>query len=507
MKYFHLNIIVLITSTLIFFATYFGQQDSINHPETISQLKQEEDGITTIASNLKVPLEIAWGPDNQIWIAEHFGMISRMDPQTRSRKTLLKLTDIWQSRTAGLLGMALHSDMKKFPYVFLSYTIQKDKKYLMRLVRYKSSPDTLNEPKILMEIPAANGHNGSRLAVREGLLYWATGDALSLTDSQNPKTPNGKILRMNIDGSAPLDNPMKGSLVWAWGFRNIQGMVFSNTGKLYTSEHGDATDDEINLISKAKNYGWPTVQGFAESVEETTFKGLHNTVDPIKAWTPTIAPAGLDFYSADKIPALKNSLLLVTLKGKSLRVLKLDNDGKRILNEQVYFENKFGRIRDLCVSPAGDVYLATSNRDWNPVSGFPLPPDDRIIKISKLNPANPQNIVSTIPAGSKSALLYNQYCASCHKENGMGLKGIFPSLQSSLIVVNSPKEFIKKILTGSNGPATMNGITYDTPMPSYAFLPDDELLEIMTYVRSLGSNHAAPIKPELIKEVRNSNHK
>jgi len=505
MKYLYLNIIVLIAFNWILFAISFGQKDLIKNPGTI--LKQEEDGIKTIASNLKVPLEIVWGPDNQIWIAEHFGQISRMDPQTGSRQTLLKLKDIWQSRTAGLLGMALHSDMKKFPYVFLSYTIQKDKKYLMRLVRYKSIADTLNEPKILMEIPAANGHNGSRIAVREGLVYWATGDALSLTDSQNPKTPNGKILRMNIDGTAPIDNPMKGSLVWAWGFRNIQGMVFSNIGKLYTSEHGDATDDEINLISKARNYGWPIVQGFAETVEETTFKGLHNTVDPIKAWTPTIAPAGLDYYSADKIPALKNSLLLVTLKGKSLRVLKLDDDGKKILNEQVYFENKFGRIRDLCVSPEGDVYLATSNRDWNPVSGFPIPSDDRIIKISKLDPENPQNIVSTIPAGSKSALLYQQYCASCHKENGTGVKGIFPSLQSSLIVVNSPKEFIKKILSGSNGPAIINGITYDTPMPSFAFLKDDELLEIMTYVRSLGSNHAIPFKPELIQEVRTSINK
>jgi glucose/arabinose dehydrogenase len=78
---------------------------------------------------------------------------------------------------------------------------------------------------------------------------------------------------MNIDGSAASGNPMNGNPVWAWGFRNIQGMVFSKSGQLYTSEHGDATDDEINLIAKAKNYGWPTVQGFAESVEETTFKG------------------------------------------------------------------------------------------------------------------------------------------------------------------------------------------------------------------------------------------
>ncbi len=507
MKYLYLNTILFIAFGWFVLVYSIGLDQFNKNKEPLSYLKQEGDGIKTIASNLKVPLEIAWGPDNQIWIAEHGGVISKMDPQTGNKRVLLKLTDVWQSRTAGLLGMALHSDMKKFPYVFLCYTFQRDKKYLIRLVRYKSDRDTLNDPKILMEIPAANGHNGSRIAVQRGLLYWATGDALSLTDSQNPQTPNGKILRMNIDGSVPADNPMKGNPVWAWGFRNIQGMVFSKSGQLYTSEHGDATDDEINLITKAKNYGWPTVQGFAESVEETTFKGLHNTVDPIKAWTPTIAPAGLDYYSYDKIPALKNSLLMVTLKGKSFRALKLDSEGKKVLGEQIYFENKFGRIRDLCVSPAGDVYLATSNRDWNPVSGFPTPADDRIIKISKLDPANPQNMVSSIPQGSKSALLYQQYCASCHKDNGMGVKGTFPSLLTSLIVVNSPKEFIKKILTGSNGPATINGVTYDTPMPSFAFLKDEDLIDITTYVRSLGSNHAAPIKPELIKEVRTALNK
>jgi mono/diheme cytochrome c family protein len=156
----------------------------------------------------------------------------------------------------------------------------------------------------------------------------------------------------------------------------------------------------------------------------------------------------------------------------------------------------------VCIT-GGDVYLATSNRDWNPVSGFPLPADDRIIKISKLDPADPQNMVSSIPPGSKSALLYQQYCASCHKDNGMGVKGTFPSLLTSLIVVNNPKEFVKKILIGSKWSGhDQSGVTYDTPMPSFAFLKDDELIEIMTYVRSLGSNHAAPIKPELVKEVR-----
>lgn len=460
---------------------------------------------TVVATNLTVPWEIAWGPDNKIWIAEQEGLISRIDPSTGKKELLLKLTDVWKLRTSGLLGMALHSDMKKFPYIFLNYTIEKDNKKQTRLVRYTWKNDTLIMPKILMEIPAALGHNGSRIAVHKGLVYWATGDALSMVDSQNPLTPNGKILRMHVDGTVPKDNPIKDNPVWAWGFRNIQGMAFSTSGQLYTSEHGDTNDDEVNLILNNSNYGWPTVQGFADSDAESAFKKLNNTVDPLLAWTPTIGPAGLDYYASKKIPELTNSLLLVTLKGKSLRSLKLDSEGKKIVDEQVYFENKFGRIRDLCVSPAGDIYLATSNRDWNPVAGFPKPEDDRIIKIASLSKSNPQNLLSSLPPGSKGETLYLQYCASCHKENGMGLKGVFPSLQNSQTIVLNPKNLITKILYGSKGPLTINDVSYEGAMPAFGFMKDEDLLDVLTYVRSLGSSHATPIDAKMIKQVRDSN--
>lgn len=499
MKYLYLNILLAI-SILSFI--WLKPESPASLPANIPA--QTGTQYTVVASGLNIPWEITWGPDQKIWYTEQKGFVCRVDPLNGKKDTLLKLNDVWFLRTTGLLGMALHSDMKKNPYVFLNYTFQKDKKSMTRLVRYTWQKDTLVNAKVLMEIPAANGHNGSRLVVNQGILYWATGDALSLTDSQTPQTPNGKILRMNIDGSVPADNPVRGNRVWAWGFRNIQGMTFSKNGLLYTSEHGDANDDEVNLISKAGNYGWPTVQGFAESVEETSFKGLHQTVDPLKAWTPTIGPAGLDYYFSDRIPELKNSLLLVTLKGKSLRTLKLSSDGKQILDENIFFENKFGRIRDLCVSPAGDIYISTSNRDWNPVAGFPMPEDDRIIKISKLSKSDPQNAISSMPPGSRSAALYQQYCASCHKEDGMGVKGVFPPLQGSQTVVISPKVLIKKVLTGSIGPASINGVNYEAQMPSFAFLKDEELLEILGYVRSLGSNHAIPIKPEVVKEVRAS---
>jgi glucose/arabinose dehydrogenase len=471
-----------------------------------SGIKIKATEISIVAQNLNVPWEIAWGPDNKIWIAEQEGLISRVDPNTGKKEVLLKLTDVWKLRTSGLLGMALHSEMKKYPYVFLNYTIEKDKKKFSRLVRYTWQKDTLVLPKVLMEIPAALGHNGSRIVVNKGIVYWATGDALSLVDSQNPLTPNGKILRMHVDGSIPIDNPMKGNPVWAWGFRNIQGMAFSASGQLYTSEHGNTNDDEVNLILKNRNYGWPTVQGFAENDAESAFKKANNTVDPLLAWTPTIGPAGLDFYASNKIPELTNSLLLVSLKGKSLRSLKLDKEGKVILEEQVYFENKFGRVRDLCVSPAGDIYLATSNRDWNPVAGFPVSDDDRIIKISNLSKSDPQNLLSSLPSGSKAENLYLQYCASCHKENGMGLKGVFPSLQNSQAVVLNPKDLIKKVLMGSKGPAVINGISYDAAMPSFGFMKDEDLLDILTYIRSMGSSHATPIDIKMIKQVRESLH-
>jgi glucose/arabinose dehydrogenase len=502
MKYLFLNFVL---SLGIF--GYFFLFPVIFTPDSHLDLKQAGTVSKTVAQNLNVPWEIVWGPDNKIWIAEQKGVISRVDPINGKKEVLLKLNDVWQLRTSGLLGMALHSDMKINPFVFLDYTVEKDKKKYSRLVRYTWDKDTLLHAKILMEIPAALGHNGSRIVVNKGLVYWATGDAMSLVDSQDPKTPNGKILRMNIDGSVPADNPMKGNPVWAWGFRNIQGMVFSKSGQLYTSEHGDTNDDEVNLINKNRNYGWPTVQGFAESVAETSFKDLNSTVDPLKSWTPTIGPAGIDYYSSEKIPGLKNSLLLVSLKGQSLRALKLDNEGKKILAEDIYFENKFGRIRDLCVSPAGDIYLATSNRDWNPVARFPLPEDDRIIKISNLSKSDSQNLLSSLASGSKAETLYLQYCASCHKENGLGVKGTFPSLQNSQTVVLNPKELIKKLLMGSNGPATINGVTYNSVMPSFSFMKDEDLLDVLTYIRSLGSSHAVPIKPELIKQVRASLNK
>src|SRR5690606_1007981 len=124
------------------------------------------------------------------------------------------------------------------------------------------------DPMVITEYPAWKGHFGTRLCIApDGKLMIATGDGALFDKAQDVGSPSGKILRFNIDGSVPPDNPIPGSPVWAWGLRNPQGLVYAG-GKLYSSDHGDATDDEINLIKKGANYGWPAVEGYADHKKE-----------------------------------------------------------------------------------------------------------------------------------------------------------------------------------------------------------------------------------------------
>lgn len=472
--------------------------------DQVIHLQKTTLGVTTIASGLNVPWEIAWGPDSTIWITEQSGTVSRIDPGTGSKKVLLVIPQVYRKRTSGLLGMALSTDMKKEPFVFLDYTFLKDSVPFSRLVRYTYSDDTLLNPLVLLEIPAGDGHNGSRIAIsHDKKVIWATGDAQIDGAAQDTASLNGKILRLNMDGSVPADNPIKGSFVWAWGFRNMEGLVYSAGGKLYTSEHGDANDDEINLIQKNGDYGWPNIEGMANLPAEKIFQQEHHTIDPIKAWTPTIAPAGLDYYNHKTIPEWDNSLLLVTLKAQSLRVLGLNENGTGIISEQVYLEKAYGRLRDLCISPAGDVYISTSNRDWNPSLGFPKENDDRIIKIFKIKDADHFKVRDSVmnQTAVKSQTTYSQYCISCHKEDGNGVPGTFPALNGSS-KVNGNKTALIKILLNGIKPSVKDQKQAGEAMPSFAFLSDKDIAETLSYIRSHWNNHSEKIKEDEVKAER-----
>lgn len=471
-----------------------------NPPEQQFKIGASTVGIQSVATNLNVPWQIAWGADQHIWYTEQSGSVSKVNPETGKSKRLLMLTDVFRDRTSGLLGMTLHPDMKAHPYVFINYTgYSKDKNRISKVVRYtyNSEKDTLLSPVVFLEYPAWTSHFGSRIVIApDGKVMISTGDGAQDDNAQNVNSPNGKVLRYNLDGSIPADNPFKRSAVWAWGLRNPQGLVYAN-GKLYCSDHGDATDDEVNLIHKGANYGWPFVEGLVDTDKERAFAKDSIVTAPLKAWTPTVAPAGMTYYSSDKIPELKGQLLLTTLKGNSLHALTLNAAGTTVVKDVNYFEKVFGRLRSVCVSPVGDVYVATSNRDWNPNSS-PAKNDDRIIRIYRLDPkqAHPGAksavvIHKSTEVVNKGALLYTNYCASCHKEDGKGIENIFPALLNSSIVKGDKKLLMHTVLNGRNA------------MPKFSFIEDNDLAVLLTYVRKQFGQSADVISAEDTKKARN----
>lgn len=316
--------------------------------------------LEVITENLDYPWELIWGPDNFIWMTERNGRVSRLNPANGNVTPLLTIPDVVSIVEGGLLGMALHPNFLTTPHVFVVYNYNQSQ-YREKIVRYTYNGTTLINPLIIFDnVAAAPVHNGSRLMILGDKLFVTTGDAADLSTPQNTSSVNGKILRLNLDGSIPADNPIPNNPAWSWGHRNPQGLTFGNN-MIYSSEHGPSTDDEINIIEKGRNYGWPTVGGECDNPTEQAFCNANNVKIPIAFWTPTIAPSGMGFYDHDEIPQFKNSLLLTTLKGARFIQLKLSDDGKSITSIENIIEGDYGRLRDICISPEGKIYISTSN--------------------------------------------------------------------------------------------------------------------------------------------------
>lgn len=326
-----------------------------------------------VASGLSYVWEIVFADDNNLWFTERAGKISSLNLANGEKTLLINISDVDARGEGGLLGMVLHPDFKNNPYVYVVYNYNRSGTYSQKVVRYNYSNNSLSAPQILLDqIPAGNIHNGSRLAISGDKLFISTGDAGTASLAQDLNSLAGKILRINLDGSTPSDNPF-GTHVWSYGHRNPQGLVFGNN-KLYSSEHGPDNDDEINIIEKGRNYGWPNVNGFCNESGETTFCTNNNVREPLKVWTPTIAPSGLTYYNHNLIPQWKNSLILAVLKGQRLIKMKLSANGETIDESEDFFSGVNGRKRAICISPGGKVYYATSNGN-----------DDKIVEIGRSN--------------------------------------------------------------------------------------------------------------------------
>lgn len=337
----------------------------------------------TVAKGFNTIWELAWGPDNAIWVTERPGTISRVNPTTGA-KTPIGQISVTQTAEGGLLGMAFHPDFPQQPFIYLMHTFTASNGALRnRLVRMRYNGSSLGTPETLLDnIPGERNHDGSRIAIGpDRLMYVSTGDASTEPLAQDRNSLAGKVLRLTLDGAPAPGNPF-GNATYSYGHRNPQGLVFDRTrGFLYLTEHGPSDNDEVNRIEMGRNYGWPTVRGKCDGdagSSEIPFCQANNVVEPLANWTPTIAPSGADLYTSSAIRGWQGSLLFTSLVGRALYRLTLSSDGRRVESQERLFHNTFGRLRDVLVAPDGAVYLGTSNRDGR---GSPTSDDDRIIRI------------------------------------------------------------------------------------------------------------------------------
>ena len=324
--------------------------------------------VETIYTGLDIPWEIIYGPDGYIWTTERKGIISRIDPVAQTKTVILNIvSSVYQNSESGMLGMALHPNFAANPEVFVAYTYGTFSNLKEKLVKYTYNGTSLVNPVVILDNIIGNTtHNGSRLLILpDNTLLFSTGDAQNQLFPQDITELNGKLLRINLDGTIPADNPIAGNPVYSFGHRNVQGLLLHPNGKIYMSEHGASTDDEFQVAEPGRNYGWPNVEGFCNTSNEQSFCTANNVKEPLLAWTPTIAPSDLVYYENAAFPEFNNKVLMTVLKDKKLIAMQLDATGNSVLSQTHYLTNLYGRLRDICVGAQKEIYLATNGASWS----------------------------------------------------------------------------------------------------------------------------------------------
>jgi len=346
-----------------------------------TQDKETRFRVETVAAGLEVPWALTWLPNKDLVFTERPGRVRIIQNGKLKAEPIYTVPDVEPSGESGLMDITLHPKYSSNKFVYLAYAYNEDAEKYIKVVRYKFDGKTFAEPKnIIDKIPAAPNHAGTRARFGlDGKLYIATGDSTDWELAQVKDSLAGKVLRLNDDGTVPKDNPFVNDKayrpeIWTIGMRNPQGLAFQpGSGLLFETEHGPSGfegkgggGDEVNIIERGKNYGWPEIH------HRETREGMES---PLLEYSPACAPASAAFYNGSVFPAFKGNFFFGCLRGT--RIIRVVLDGRKVVSQEDLLSGNFGRIRDVAEGPDGFIYFSTSNRDGR---GTPADNDDRILR-------------------------------------------------------------------------------------------------------------------------------
>ncbi len=315
-----------------------------------------------VAQGLQEPWSLVFAPDGRLFFTEATGRLRVISNGQLQSSPLLDLSSETPGFEGGLTGMDLDHDFAANGILYAHYCTRT---MHCRVIRVVLQGNAATVDKVLLDYPITNfDHVGGRLKIGpDNLLYLTLGDHQNQGSAQDPASWDGKILRMNLDGSPAAGNPFpQNPYVYTLGHRDPQGLAWGSSGTLYETEHGPTANDEVNIITAGANYGWPTCVGACNQ------QGLTDPIVNLAPSSPSMPPSGANFYSGSTIPGWNGSMLIA--------ILGLDNNpqahqihqlvfnapgGATVTFQQALFVNKFGRIRDVVEGPDGFVYFATSN--------------------------------------------------------------------------------------------------------------------------------------------------
>jgi glucose/arabinose dehydrogenase len=322
---------------------------------------EREAALTVLAKNLEVPWGLAFLPDGSAVVTERdTARVLRVGPESDADglkvTELDRLDEVRASGDGGLLGIAVSPDYATDETLYVYYSSDRDNR-VGKLTGGKLTP-------ILTGIPRSPEQNGGALAFGpDGFLYVGTGDGTPTgAQAQNAKSLGGKILRITTAGKPAAGNPVKNSPVWSSGHRNVQGLAWDASGKLYATDNTQPRTTELNVIRKKGNYGWPKADG-----DSTDAK----FANPMVSWPATVASCG-------GVAAVESLVATSCLIGEKLYLLSVTNNGTVLGTPQELLTGEYGRLRALVAAPDGSLWLSTSNQED---AGEPGPEDDRLIRL------------------------------------------------------------------------------------------------------------------------------